>query len=97
MGDTTVDGFDDTQCSNCSYPYGPVDDPYGCLSSKYSDTRLIPPFAAGSSAVDWRDWGVVKDVQDQGICGSCYSFSTIAAAESNYAIMTGELYKLSEQ
>ena len=34
---------------------------------------------------------------DQGSCGSCYAFSTIGAAESAYAIKTGELYNLSEQ
>jgi C1A family cysteine protease len=66
------------------------------VSSEYSSVRRVPEYDDGTTEVDWRDWKVVRDIQDQGSCGSCYSFSTIAAAESAYAIMTGELYKLSE-
>jgi C1A family cysteine protease len=84
-------------CGNCAYEIGPIDNPYTCVSSRYSDTRILPPFDASETATDRRDWGVVQTMQDQGVCGSCYSFSTIAAAESAYAIMTGDLYKLTEQ
>jgi len=46
---------------------------------------------------DWRTKGVVNPVQNQGQCGSCWTFSTIAVIESAYAIKTGKLQKLSEQ
>jgi len=46
---------------------------------------------------DWRTKGVVNPIQNQGQCGSCWTFSTIAVIESAYAIKTGKLQKLSEQ
>lgn len=48
-------------------------------------------------SVDWRNNGVVNPVRDQGYCGSCWAFSTIATVESAIAIKTGKLYSLSEQ
>jgi len=50
-----------------------------------------------SNTVDWRTKGAVNPVQDQGNCGSCWAFSSIAAMEGSHAIQTGKLVKLSEQ
>eukprot|EP00794_Sanderia_malayensis_P004559 gene4559-5156_t len=47
--------------------------------------------------LDWRDYGAVGPVQSQGICGSCWSFSTTAAVESAHFLKTGKFEKLSEQ
>lgn len=35
--------------------------------------------------MDWRDFGYVTSVRDQGGCGSCYSIVTVGALEAIYA------------
>jgi len=47
--------------------------------------------------LDWRTKGAVNPIQDQGQCGSCYSFSGICSVEGAWAIKNGQLLKLSEQ
>ncbi|XP_062003528.1 cysteine proteinase mucunain-like [Rosa rugosa] len=48
-------------------------------------------------SVDWRALGAVNPIKNQGSCGSCWAFSTVAAVEGINMITTGELVSLSEQ
>jgi cathepsin L len=59
-------------------------------STKSSVIRDFPSY-------DWREFGVVTGVKDQGTCGSCWAFAAISSAESSFKIITGTLYDLSEQ
>ena len=53
---------------------------------------------ASPTAFDWRSYGVVTPIKNQGSCGSCWAFSSTAEYESKIAILTnGTLYDLSEQ
>ncbi|XP_039748227.1 cathepsin O-like [Pararge aegeria] len=47
--------------------------------------------------IDWRERGVIGPVQDQGLCGACWAFSTIGVMEAMAAINSGKLSSLSVQ
>ncbi|XP_039169657.1 zingipain-2-like [Eucalyptus grandis] len=48
-------------------------------------------------SVDWVKQGAVNPIKNQGQCGSCWSFSVVAAVEAITQITTGVLPNLSEQ
>ncbi|XP_072952950.1 oryzain alpha chain-like [Typha angustifolia] len=62
-----------------------------------SDRYRLRAGDALPDSVDWRKKGAVVSVKDQGSCGSCWAFSTIAAVEGINQIVTGDLISLSEQ
>ncbi|KAL7002841.1 hypothetical protein U1Q18_004000 [Sarracenia purpurea var. burkii] len=66
-------------------------------SSKRSDRYAFRAGNSSPESVDWREEGAVSPVKDQGQCGSCWAFSTIAAVEGINQIVTGNLIALSEQ
>ena len=70
----------------------------GRLPSKSSNSKVVElPTQNISESVDWRTKGALNPVQNQGACGSCWAFSSVAAMESAHFIKTGKLLKLSEQ
>ncbi|EAY00763.1 Clan CA, family C1, cathepsin L-like cysteine peptidase [Trichomonas vaginalis G3] len=62
-----------------------------------ANNKAVKSHSKANDCIDWRSKGVVNPIQDQGQCGSCWAFSAIQAQESQYAITSGELQKLSEQ
>jgi len=57
----------------------------------------VPTKQASASSYDWRDYGVVTDVKNQGYCGSCWAHSAVETVESAYAMAGNSLTALSVQ
>lgn len=72
-------------------------DARSCLAHGVTADMSRLNISAAPAEFDWRTKGVVNPVQNQGQCGSCWTFSTIAAVESAVAIKSGKLQKFSEQ
>jgi len=53
--------------------------------------------AASVDSIDWVAKGGVTPVKDQGACGSCWAFSTMAVVEAVFKIGTGITLNLAEQ
>ncbi len=74
----------------------------GYVPPAYGAAHLEAQTPAGTSpqafpvSLDWRQEGIVTNVQNQGTCGSCWAFATLAAFESRLLMDGAGLYDLSE-
>ncbi|KAL7714668.1 Cysteine proteinase 3 [Entamoeba marina] len=89
-----------------------LDGPFAAMTNKEyqktlhpykQDTTLQVASFKGAipESIDWREKGKVPAIRDQGQCGSCYSFSSLAAYETRLLIagskFTADTIDLSEQ
>ena len=70
---------------------------YDAMAMANFDPTIVKVSNAAPAAYDWRDYGRVSPVKDQGSCGSCWAFSTIANLEGLYYAKKGVMKTFSEQ
>ena len=70
---------------------------YDAMAVANFDPYVVKVSNAAPASYDWRDYNRVSPVKDQGSCGSCWAFSTVANLEGLYAAKKGTIKTFSEQ
>ena len=70
---------------------------YDAMAIANFEPTTVKVSNAAPSSYDWRNYGRVSPVKDQGSCGSCWAFSTTGNLEGLYAGSKGVIKTFSEQ
>ena len=70
---------------------------YDAMAVANFDPYIVKVSNAAPASYDWRNYNRVSPVKDQGSCGSCWAFSTVANLEGLYAAKKGTIKTFSEQ
>ena len=70
---------------------------YDAMAVANFDPYIVKVSNAAPSAWDWRSKGYVAAVKNQGSCGSCWAFATVANLEGLYFKNKGVMITMSEQ
>ena len=70
---------------------------YDAMAVANFDPYIVKVSNAAPDSYDWRNYNRVSPVKDQGSCGSCWAFSTVANLEGLYAAKKGTIKTFSEQ
>ena len=101
--DLSQDEFGSVVCKGCYNSRFVTDNDAICdkfvpnTNNGYDGASYTADALGKVSYLDWRDFGVVSPVKDQGKCGSCWSFSATGALEGAWMLHTGTQISLSEQ
>ncbi|XP_074055298.1 procathepsin L-like [Macrotis lagotis] len=64
---------------------------------KGSSSQFFPIVSDLPKSLDWRKYGFMTPVRQQGICNACWAFCTLGALEGQYFLKSGRLVELSKQ
>ena len=70
---------------------------YDAMAMANFEPTYVKSSNAAPTSYDWRNYNRVAAVKDQGSCGSCWAFSTVANLEGLYAAKKGVIKTFSEQ
>ena len=70
---------------------------YDAMAMANFEPVIVKVSNAAPTSYDWRNYGRVSAVKDQGSCGSCWAFATVANLEGLYAATKGTIKTFSEQ
>ena len=86
-----IKSFSKEELNNTTFKYG-----LGCIPEEIEGITNISFNYLAPPSWDWRDYGIMTPVKNQGACGSCVAFASIGAFEAVIKWKTGKSVDLSE-